>query len=186
MRYLFKLIASILMLSCLALLSGLVPAIPASLAAPVAQNPAQAGLVVRFGDGRVEKACVNLGATGEMTGEQALRASGLTTIVAFDPGAGSAVCKIEQVGCNYPAEGCFCQCTLAPGQQCRYWAYYQWNNNDWVFSQGGSSSRILRDGDVDGWSWGPGGIGLGVEPPAVPFEEICVPPATMYLPLVLR
>ncbi|NCC32338.1 MAG: hypothetical protein EOM24_09975, partial [Chloroflexia bacterium] len=81
MRHLLKLTASLFMLSCLALLSGLVPAIPASLAAPVVQSSAQAGLVVRFGDGSVRTACVDLGAAGQMTGEQALRYSGLTNIV---------------------------------------------------------------------------------------------------------
>ncbi len=155
----------------LAMLAGLIPAPLSSRAAQPA--PAQAGVVVRFGDGTTRTACVALGADGTATGEQVLRNSGLQVTIAFDPGAGSAVCKIDQEGCDYPREGCFCQCTLAPGQPCRYWSYYHLGANGWVFANQGASSYTVRAGAVEGWSWGPGGVGQGVEPPDIPFEEVC-------------
>jgi hypothetical protein len=173
---LMRLIPILALLGGLVLLSGLIAPRPAVWAAQPA--PAQAGLVVRFGDGATRTACVDLGPDGEATGEEVLRDSGLTTTIAFDPGAGSAVCKIEQEGCAYPAEACFCQCTLAPGQPCRYWAYYRLGATGWAIANIGASASTVRAGAVEGWSWGPGGVGSGVEPPPITFDEICVPPAT--------
>jgi hypothetical protein len=43
----------------------------------------------------------------------------------------------------------------------------------WSYSAIGSTVRRLSDGDVDGWSWGPGSIASAIEPPAMSFEEIC-------------
>jgi hypothetical protein len=155
----------------LAALAGLIPAPPYSRAAQTA--PPQAGVVVRFGDGSVRTACVDLGEDGTATGEQVIRNAGLDVTIAFDPGAGTAVCKIDQEGCDYPREGCFCQCTLAPGQPCRYWSYYHLGPNGWAFSNQGASTYTVRAGAVEGWSWGPGGVGQGIEPPVIPFAEIC-------------
>jgi hypothetical protein len=155
----------------LAALAGLIPAPPSSRAAQTA--PPQAGVVVRFGDGSVRTACVDLGEDGTATGEQVLRDAGLDVTITFEPGAGAAVCKIEQEGCDYPREGCFCQCTLAPGQPCRYWSYYHLGPNGWIFANQGSSTYTVRAGAVEGWSWGPGGIGQGVEPPLLSFSDIC-------------
>jgi hypothetical protein len=164
----------------LVIITGLIPLTNTGQAAQL--RPPQAGLVVRFGDDSVETRCVDLGSNGTLTSEQMLRQSGLDVTVAFDPGAGAAVCKIGQEGCNYPSEGCFCQCTFAPGQPCRYWAFYHLGPNGWVFSQQGASSFTVRDGSVQGWSWGPGGVGAGVEPPLVDFETICVQAAATATP----
>ena len=172
-----RIIHLLTVLGSLALLGGMIPARPSMAQAPQTAS-ARAAIIVRFGDGTTHTACVPLGPTGEATGEQVLRNSGLNTIIAVDPGAGSAVCKVENEGCDYPSEGCFCQCTLTPGQLCRYWAYYHLGANGWAISNIGASSSTVRDGAVEGWSWGPGGINNGTEPPPITFGAICAPPAT--------
>src|SRR5215216_4490425 len=67
----------------------------------------QAGLVIDFGDGRVMTFCIDLGADGQATGEELLRASKLPVIINYDFGMGGAICKIDTVGSDFPAEPCF-------------------------------------------------------------------------------
>src|SRR5689334_4388603 len=83
--------------------------------------PQQAGLVIDFGDGRVLTFCVDLGADGQATGEELLRASNLPVIFEYSGGIGGAVCKIDTVGSDFPSEPCFSHCTLQPGEPCMYW-----------------------------------------------------------------
>src|SRR5215212_524305 len=73
--------------------------------APRAQDstPNQAGLVIDFGDGRVMTFCIDLGADGQATGEELLRASGLQVIFEYSGGIGGAVCKIDTVGSDFPS-----------------------------------------------------------------------------------
>ncbi len=163
----------IVILGGLALASGLIPPQPAARAAQTTQP--RAGLVVRFGDGSTRTACVALDEDGEANGEELLRASGLSTVTVFSTSNGALVCKIEQEGC--PKEDCLCQCKNL-GQDCRYWAYYRLGTAGWEYSNVGASGARVRDGAVEGWSWGPGGVDNGVEPPLITFSEICALPAT--------
>jgi len=129
-----------------------------------AQATNRAGLVVRFGDGSLITRCIEFGES-EISGYEALTRSGLNVVAAFDPGAGAAICAIEGTGC--PADDCFC---ASPPD---YWAYWHLTGGAWVYSQIGSSGYVVRDGDVEGWSWGP-----GEPPPVIPFDQICIPPPT--------
>ncbi|NTW04313.1 MAG: hypothetical protein HGA19_24125 [Oscillochloris sp.] len=160
----------------LTLAGGLIPARPVAHAAQT--SAAQAGLMVSFSDGTTHTACIDLGDDGEATGEEVLRKAGLTLITAYDASAGTAVCKIENTGCDYPTTSCFCQCTLAPGETCSYWAYYHLSDSGWAMSSLGAASYTVHSGEVEGWSWGSGGVESGVAPPSVTFSEICVPTAT--------
>jgi hypothetical protein len=135
-----------------------------------AQGPNRAGIVVTFGDGRTSAVCVEF-AEDEITGAELLKRSGLPLVVAGGPG-GATVCKIADVGCDNPGD-CFCACH---GADCRYWAYYTLKAGAWEYSSVGSSLRKVRAGDVDGWAWGPGQAGEGVQPELRAFEEICPPP----------
>lgn len=153
----------------------------------------QAGLVVQFGDGQVYTACVDLGPDGQATGEEILRAARLATVVDYSSGLGGTVCKIGNQGCGFPAERCFCQCTMKPGEPCIYWAYFHLLDGQWRYSIQGANSYVVDPGDVEGWAWGPGATGGGTQPPLTTFEQICsaapaatLPPTAPPLPTTTR
>lgn len=124
----------------------------------------QAGLVVQFGSVNFLTHCIEF-PDDEITGTELLRRSGLRVIMEVSGGAGAAICKIEEDGCDYPDEPCFCQCR--GGGQCLYWAYYLWSGDGWHGSGIGSGSRKLGDGDVDGWVWG-----STDPPPIISWDDI--------------
>jgi hypothetical protein len=134
------------------------------LATPRAQQSNRIGLVVRFGAGSLITRCVAFSESG-ISGYDLLMRSGLDIVAAFDSGQGAAICSIEDTGC--PVESCL-TCD-APN----YWSYWHLVDGAWVYSQVGSSGHTVGNGDVEGWSWGPGG-----PPPVIPFDQICAPPAT--------
>jgi hypothetical protein len=134
----------------------------------------QAGLVVQFGDGSVYTACVDLGDDGQSTGEELLRDSGLPVIIDYSSGYGDGiVCKVADEGCDFPAEKCFCQCTMRPGDPCVYWIYFHQVADEWRYSNQGLKSHAVRAGDVEGWVWGAGSSQGGVLPSPITFDEIC-------------
>lgn len=141
-----------------------------------ANSPNRAGLVIRYGDGSMWTKCIEF-SEPELTGLELLLRSGLRIVTEEGGPFGSAVCKIEQDGCDYPLDDCFCKCM---GADCTYWAYYHLRpNGTWEYSTVGASSYIVHHGDVEGWSWGPGTYGEhGTEPPVIRFEQICAPPPT--------
>jgi len=127
-----------------------------------ADGPNRAGLVVRFDDEHVYTACIAF-SEESLTGLEVLQRSGLNIGRGF---GGGAVCRIEELGCE--GDNCFCQCT---GADCRYWAYFRRGpDGTWKYSQVGAGDAIVRDGDVEGWSWGPG---VQAPPPAISLDEIC-------------
>lgn len=143
-----------------------------------ADSPGRAGLVVTFGDGTTVTRCVQFEGE-EISGADLLEASGLSVVISRYGGLGGAVCRIEAEGCADPGD-CFCQCK---GGECRYWSYYHLGEEGaWEYSQVGPSSHGLRDGDVDGWAWGPGSISGGATPASYAFEEICPPPTAAPSP----
>jgi MYXO-CTERM domain-containing protein len=128
----------------------------------------KAGIVVRYGDGRVEKMCVFFDEPS-ISGLDLLDRSG-ETYVAEKSALGSAICKIDDQGCAYPSEDCFCKYP-------NFWGY--WNRDPdepvWEFASTGAADHEVRDGSVDGWSWGPNGAPA---PPLVAFEDVCPASAT--------
>ena len=139
-----------------------------------ADGPSRAGLVVRFGDGHVFKQCVEFG-EDHISGLEVLLRSGME-VVYEQSGLGATVCKVEGDGCAYPSEPCFCRCPGGPA--CTYWSYWHLKDGTWEYSRAGASGYPVRDGDVEGWTWGPGTAGGGPEPPVTEFDGICAPPAT--------
>jgi len=139
-----------------------------------ADGPSHVGLVVRFGDGSVFTKCVKFD-EDQISGLEVLLRSGLNVIYQ-QSGTGAAVCKIEDDGCDYPSEPCFCQCPGGP--TCIYWSYWHLKSGAWEYSPAGASGYPVRDGDVEGWAWGPGTTGSGLEPPVIEFSSICAPPPT--------
>lgn len=131
-----------------------------------------AGIVIQFDDGSLGEYCVDLGDDGTATGEEVLRATGLDVTVEYQS-MGAAICKIENDGCNFPAQDCFCECTMLPGEPCTYWAYHRLQGNAWVQSPMGASSINVTGGSVEGWSWGSGSVSQGTAPPVRTFDQLC-------------
>lgn len=134
-----------------------------------AQDQNQAGLVVVFGDGRVERKCVSF-AEDTITGYELLQRSGLPLSV--EAGAiGPTVCSIGKEGCSFPAESCFCRCQSSP---CVYWSYWRLESDgSWRYQSLGAGNTKVRNGDVEGWRWAAGTTQDAEEPPAVSYADIC-------------
>lgn len=136
------------------------------------QAETRAAVVIALGDGSLITSCVDLGPDGVATGEEVLEDAGVAFTADYSNG-NAAVCKIGGIGCDYPTEGCFCECTLRPGVPCRYWGYSRLVGDAWRFSALGSSAQTVRGGDVEGWAWGEGSVAQGAVPPVRSFGEIC-------------
>jgi hypothetical protein len=136
-------------------------------ASPVtAAGPNQAGLVVRFDDGRTETSCVSF-SEAQISGFELLQRSGLA-ITTEVQGIGALVCAIDGHGC--PANDCLCQCR---GGECVYWSYWWLHDQGWRYAVGGASVSVVKPGTVEGWSWGPSALNAALPPPAVTFSDIC-------------
>lgn len=135
--------------------------------AAAAQSANRAALIVRFGDGRVETRCVAFD-EDRISGHELLERSGLELQVRYE-GAGAAVCAIEADGC--PPGDCFCRCS--GGEDCVYWSYWHQQDGEWQYAVLGATSYQVMDGQVDGWSWGPGSVTQAISPPPVSFEDVC-------------
>jgi hypothetical protein len=131
----------------------------------------RAGVVVRQSDGTVRDMCVFF-EQDEISGYELLERSGLT-FEAEDYGTRHAICKIGNDGCS-PSKGEDCLECRKPDA----WSYYLRNKGDttWVYSQVGADDRNVRDGYIDGWSWGEGS--QAPKPPAIPFSDVCPATAT--------
>lgn len=131
------------------------------------QSQHQAAVVVRLADDRIETRCVSFD-EDEISGYELLQRAGLSLETRFE-GSGGIMCRIEDVGC--PTSDCFCECP--GGDECVYWSYWHLVELDWQYARLGATSYRVGDGDVDGWSWGPGNLSSAVEPPLVTLEQIC-------------
>jgi hypothetical protein len=97
-----------------------------------------------------------------ISGLELLERSGLP-IVGDRSTLGTAVCKLGGRGC---ASGdCFCRYPV-------FWGYWvrDPDQKSWNFSDVGANDRVVRDGAVDGWSWGKDGK---PPPPKTSFAHAC-------------
>jgi hypothetical protein len=133
----------------------------------LAAGPQQAGLVVVYGQGQVFSTCVTFSEDG-ITGAELLNRAGLRVLAATAPGMGAAICKINETGCEFPGQDCFCKCLGTP---CAYWNYWYWAKGGWVFSGRGAGNRLVRDGDIDAWVWSDGNS----KPPPPSSLALCAP-----------
>jgi hypothetical protein len=144
-------------------------------AAALAQGPEPTAIPIRVGvviqaRGEPRTFCLDLPATGA-TGLDALNATGLDLNVMAGP-LGAAVCRLDGLGCAFPAEPCFCRCQ---GATCSYWAYFfQGEGGAWQYSGLGAASRRLTTGMVEGWLWSESTSQTPTgQLPAISFEAIC-------------
>lgn len=121
-----------------------------------------AGIVVRHGDGTLVYVWVSFD-EDSITSEELLTRSGLEAVVTPFGGLGTAVCSLDGEGC--PSSDCFCKSYSSPAF---FWHFYTLSDGTWVEELGGASSREVRDGDIDGWSWTAAEPGL----PVVTLDEI--------------
>jgi hypothetical protein len=140
-----------------------------------ANDPQRVGLVVVHGNGEVMKQCIEF-SEDQITGYEVLERSGLDLNADVTSGMGATICRIDDEGCTYPAEDCFCQCQGSP---CIFWSYWHLVDGAWQFSNLGATIYQVSDGDVEGWVWGAGSRGNGGSPPPlIPFDQICQPLST--------
>lgn len=156
---------AVVLLAVVALAAGLVLAVESASAA----GSNRAGLVVAFPDG-AETVWVEF-EEPEISGAELLERAGFDVAFSSFGGLGGGVCAIDGVGCSNPGD-CFCQCKSG---SCSYWAYFRLEGRDWVYQTVGASSRMLGDGDVDGWAWGSGAAPPGMVS-AVPCPTPNPPP----------
>lgn len=137
---------------------------------PTEPAPIRAGLVIQGQGGKVSTYCLSL-PPDKANGLDALYASGIDVNAQAGP-LGAAVCRLQEVGCTYPAQTCFCQCSGTP---CSYWAYFnRQSDGSWRYSSIGAKNRTLKNGDVDGWLWSESTNQTPVGSlPAVTFDAIC-------------
>jgi hypothetical protein len=127
----------------------------------------QAALVIDFGNGEIETRCISF-SEDEINGYEALVRSQIPVEIDFQSG-GQAVCRISHTGC--PIEDCFCSCR--GGNECAYWSYWHLTDGRWNYSTSGAGMYRVRDGAVEGWSWGPGVVSSTPNLPLINFSEIC-------------
>jgi len=162
--------------STLVMLMLMIGLLPASVSAQGGGN--RAALVVRAGDGSVQTKCVSFPEPA-ISGEELLNRSGMTVVINPNFGSGGAVCSINGYGCAYPSQDCFCKCQ---GVKCEHWAYYHWVGGAWQYSQVGPTGFQVKNGALEGWSWGQGNFSSGTIAPTVKFEDICTSPIRTPLP----
>lgn len=117
-----------------------------------------AAVIVDTGE-TVKKVCVTF-AEDQISGAEALRRAQVDAVFSSYGGRGEAVCSLCGVGC--PAGDCFCDAR-------RFWAYHRAEpGRGYTFSGSGASTTAVRDGDVEGWSWG-----SGAPPPYASVGQVC-------------
>ncbi|NJP06806.1 MAG: hypothetical protein HC837_14925 [Chloroflexaceae bacterium] len=123
----------------------------------------QAALAVRFSDGTVETECITF-SEDEISGADLLERSTLTVETLDSDSFGTAICKIGNEGCS--ADTCFCD----PDS---FWKYFLRTESAWESSPVGASSRMLTNGDLDGWAWGSSDDSQAQPPADLTFNDIC-------------
>ncbi len=161
----------VLLVAVLAVTVWLLPLGWLSPAAWAQEGLNRAALVVRFADGNVQTWCVSFDAPA-LSGPELLTRAGMQPILDYNSGMGGAVCSINGEGCAFPSQDCFCRCQ---GSECKYWAYYHGRDSRWLYSEVGAGNYQVKDGAVEGWSWGKGNFSSGTEPPPLRFDDVCSP-----------
>lgn len=133
-----------------------------TLFSPTTVQAGRAGIVVRHGDGRLVKKCVDFGAQESITGAQLLEKSGLNP--QFYNGFIFAINGESAKKYNEPGAGD------------DYWSYWRTTSTgNWLYASLGAKSSRVKDGEVDGWQRGGSSLLL----PAVEFNNICSTTATV-------
>lgn len=110
-----------------------------------------AGIAIDYGDGQVTYAIVPF-AEDSLSGIELLERSGVALLAVEFGGLGSAVCAIEETGCDLGA--CRARLCQTGDPDSPFWQYLQRiGDGAWQTAPLGPSSSTVEDGDVDGWFW---------------------------------
>jgi hypothetical protein len=125
-----------------------------------------AGLVIRDQAGALTYAYVAF-SEPEISGLELLERSGVPVVTVGFGGLGEGVCAIGGQGCS--VNECRRRLCQGPRADDPFWqAFRQHAPGDWRPLLLGASSTMVKDGDVNGWSW----TGSAANLPAVTMEEI--------------
>ena len=142
----------------------------------------EAGVVIDYGDGRIETACVAFAGEG-IAGDELLVRVGVE-VNHFS----GLVCSIDDVGCQHSGSFDSCTCECGSGGPCVYWAFFSREYGDaaWHYSSLGFRGLDARDGDLQAWRWGEGRPGAAPAPALLSFEDVCGhPPSSFVTPTVV-
>jgi hypothetical protein len=132
----------------------------------MAADLSYAGVVVRHDDGRMSYAYVGFKETS-ITGVELLKRTGLEIVTAAFGGLGEGVCSIDEHGC--PVTECRMRVCQGPGENDPFWQYFRQSAlGEWKPVALGASSTMVRNGDIDGWSWTP----TKPELPALTLDDV--------------
>lgn len=139
--------------------------------APLARaDGGEAGLVIQHGDGSIDTYCVAFG--GESISGVDLLARVNIPVTQF----GGLVCAVgTREGCFAPSSFETCVCQSYPPTS-TYWAFFlERHGQGWRYASAGFTDPAadLKDGDMQAWRWGKGGVNSAPAPPAITFEEVC-------------
>ena len=131
------------------------------------------GLVVVYGDGKVQTVVVTIPEGG--TTADVLKASGLPVVIA-ETSFGPALCKIGNDGC--PADDCFCN-------KQKSWAYWHLDGNTWKAADTGVGGYKPAANAVEGFTWTAYDAQFNplVKPPVVSFADIEAGKAPATIPV---
>jgi hypothetical protein len=157
-------------LASLLLLLFLTAAVAAWTATPAAEALHHAGLVVRYGDGHLTYAAVPFpeeSISGIELLRRGLAAADVPLLTIGFGGLGEGVCQIAGTGCQ--AGECRRRVCQGSNPNDPYWRYFrQAAPGDWQPLPLGASGSVVRDGDVDAWSWSGTAAGL----PALSLADV--------------
>lgn len=127
-----------------------------------------AGLVIRDQGGTLTYAYVAF-SEPEISGLELLERSGVPVVTVGFGGLGEGVCAIGSQGCS--VSECRRRLCQGPRADDPFWqAFRQHAPGDWRPLPLGASSTMVKDGDINGWSW----TGSAANLPAVTLEEIAL------------
>ena len=137
----------------------------------------EAGVVIDYGDGRIETACVAFAGDG-IAGDELLVRAGVE-VNHFS----GLVCSIDEVGCHHSGSFDSCTCECGSGDPCVYWAFFSQEYGDaaWRYSSLGFRGLDARDGDLQAWRWGEGRPGAAPAPALLSFEDVCGHPPSSFV-----
>ena len=162
---------------------ALAPAVaPATSACAAESEGARAALVIDTGRGDEPHAlCVDLEGKSEVTGTKLIELTGDQYDLQYQFGyGGRAVCQLANVPRETPSEDCF---EDKDSNSDYFWGYWIGDGSGgWNTSPQGPASTVVEDGDVQGWSYGPGQNAQTHPKPRnradgsdYTFESICAP-----------
>ena len=152
----------------LAICGAVALAAAAFLASVDAQSASQLLLIVDTGTD-IDTFCVEASIDEMSVGE--LMALADLDYVSVDEDEGVAVCRIGDVGCDYPNEDCHCDCE--DGGSCVAWHFWVWEDNAWISTGRTDGDRVVASGDIVAWVFG----SADAEPPIIALAEVCGSPS---------